>query len=130
MKEKNVFLSIHVYLTSITSRAGTAYPSGAPESSPSIFSGDRIAQSAVLCGVLFCRSMFALLFFFLRSLYCLFPFNFLLLVSTLVSSNFSYSKYILSHLQCKRKKDRWTQHAEPRMPCRMPPWYRLWPLFL
>jgi hypothetical protein len=64
MKEKNVFLLIHVYLTSITSRAGTAYPSGAPESSPSIFSGDRIAQSAVLCGVLFCRSLFALFVLF------------------------------------------------------------------
>ena len=76
MKEKNVFLSIHVYLTSIPSRAGTAYPSGAPETSPSIFSGDRIAQSAVLCGVLFCRSMFAL---------CSFSFDYCIVCSPSIS---------------------------------------------
>jgi len=39
------------------SRAGTAYPSGAPESTP-VFSGVRVTRSLVYC-VVFCRSLFS-----------------------------------------------------------------------
>ena len=45
----------------MTSESGTTHPSGAPES-PLGFSGVPVTQSLALC-VMFCRSLFVLLFF-------------------------------------------------------------------
>jgi len=73
--------------TGATCGSGTAYPSEAPEFTPS-FSGLRVARSLVFC-VVFCRSLFALLSFFFWSLCCL-SFNLQLLITLLISSNFSY----------------------------------------
>ena len=53
-----------------TTGAGIAYPSGAPEFTPG-FSGVRVTRSLVLC-VMFCRSLFVLLYFFFLLLCCLF----------------------------------------------------------
>jgi hypothetical protein len=47
--------------TGVTSGAGTAYPSGAPEFTP-VFSGIRVARSLVLC-VVFGITLFAILSF-------------------------------------------------------------------
>jgi uncharacterized membrane protein YbhN (UPF0104 family) len=47
--------------TGATCGAGTAYPSGALESPHPVFSGVRVARSLVFC-VLFCRSVFVILF--------------------------------------------------------------------
>jgi hypothetical protein len=55
--------------TGSTSGVGSVYHSGAHEFIPS-FTGVRVAQSLVCCGV-FCRSLFVLLSFFLWPLYCL-----------------------------------------------------------
>jgi hypothetical protein len=49
--------------TGTTSGAGTAYPSGAPDVA-SDFSAVRVNQYLVFC-VVFCRSLFVLLSFFL-----------------------------------------------------------------
>ena len=65
-------------------------------SSPPVFCGVCVARSLVLC-VMFCRSLFVLLSFFFWPLCCLFFFNLWLLITSLVSSNFSYRhKYIIS----------------------------------
>ena len=50
------------------------YPSGAPEFTP-VISGFRVARSSDFC-VMFCRSLFVLLFLFFWSLCCLFYFRF------------------------------------------------------
>jgi len=71
-----------------TSAAGTAYPSGKPPSSPPDFSGVYVAQSLVF-DVMFSRSLFALVYFFFWSLYCLFIFDLRLLIAPLVSSSIS-----------------------------------------
>ena len=57
-------------------------------SSPSVFSGVRVTRSLVLC-VMFCRSLFVLLFFFFWSLCCLFFFDLWIMITPLVSSNSS-----------------------------------------
>jgi hypothetical protein len=62
----------------ITSRAGTAYPSGAPP----VFSGVRVTRSLVLCLCFVDRC----LSFFFWSLCCLFFFDILILITPLVSS--------------------------------------------
>ena len=54
-------------------RAGTAYPSWAPDFTP-VFSGVHIARSLVFCEI-FCRTLFVLLSFFFRPLCCLSLFN-------------------------------------------------------
>jgi hypothetical protein len=72
----------------VTSGAGTAYPSGAPEFIPG-FSGVRVTRSLVLyvCFVDRCLSFCA---FFFWPLCCLFFFDIRILISPLVSSNSSY----------------------------------------
>ena len=55
--------------TSVTSRAGTYYPSGAPEFTPG-FLGVRVARFLVFC-VVFCRSSLVILSFFFWPLFCL-----------------------------------------------------------
>ena len=67
-----------------TSRAGTAYPSGAPEYTPG-FSGIRATKFLVLC-VMFCRSLFILLSFF----FWLLLFVLLLLTIVVCPSSFDY----------------------------------------
>ena len=54
------------FVTSITSWAGTAYPSGAHEFTP-CFSGVRVVRALVFC-VVFCGSLFLLLSFFFLSI--------------------------------------------------------------
>ena len=53
-----------------TSEAGTAYPFGAHEFTPLVFSGVPVARSLVFC-VVFYRSLFVLLSFFFSPLCCL-----------------------------------------------------------
>jgi hypothetical protein len=67
-----------------TSGAGTAYPSGAHEFTP-CFSGVRVTRSFVLC------VCFVLLSFF-PPLCCLFFFELRSLITSLVSSNYSYQQ--------------------------------------
>ena len=59
-------------MTSASSGAGTAYPSGAPEFTP-VFSGVFVTQSFVLCAM-FCRSLFVtvVLFLFDHCVVCLY----------------------------------------------------------
>jgi hypothetical protein len=74
--------------TGNTSGTGTADQSGAPEFTP-VCSGVRVARSLVFC-VMFCRSLFILY---------LLAFDFLILITLLVSSNFSKQLYIWN--RCK-----------------------------
>ena len=60
-------------------------------SSPPVFSGVSVTRSLVLC-VVFCRSLFVLLFFFDWPLCCLFFLDIRILITPLVPSN-SYRKY-------------------------------------
>jgi hypothetical protein len=73
--------------TGATCGAETAYTFGAFEFTP-VFSGVRVARSLVFC-VMFYRSLFAPLCVFLWPLCCL-SFDLRLLITHLVSSNFSY----------------------------------------
>ena len=63
--------------------------------SPLVFSGVRVARSLVLC-VMFCRSLFILLFFFFWPLCRLSFLDLRILITTLVSSNSSWSKTLMS----------------------------------
>jgi len=63
--------------TCVTSGAGTAYPSGAPQVIL-VFSGVRVAQSLVFCVMLY------------RLPLCCLSVDLRLLITTLVSSNISY----------------------------------------
>jgi hypothetical protein len=56
---------------------------------PSVFSGVRVTRSLVLC-VMFCRSLFVLLFFFFWPLCCL-SFDLWILITPFVFSNYFYS---------------------------------------
>ena len=55
--------------TGVTCGAWPVHPSGAPEFTP-VFSWVRVAESVVFC-VMFCRSLFVLLYFFFWPLCCL-----------------------------------------------------------
>ena len=57
-----------------------------------VFSGARVARYFVFY-VMFCRSFFVILSFFFWSLCCLSFFDLWLLLTPLVSSNFSYNSY-------------------------------------
>ena len=61
--------------------AGTAYPSGAPP----VFSAVRVVRALVLC-LVFCRTLFALLFFFLLAIVLS---DLRILITPLVPSNAS-----------------------------------------
>ena len=64
-------------MTDLTSEAGTAYPSGAPEFTPS-FSAVRVARSLV-----FCRSLFVLLSVVLWTLSFMSSFDLRILITPL-----------------------------------------------
>ena len=74
-------------INATTSEAGTAYPSGAPEFTPSFQWGSCYSIFSSIC--MFCWSLFVLLYFFLWSLCCLFFFDIRILNAPLVSSNSS-----------------------------------------
>jgi hypothetical protein len=74
--------------TTATRGSGTAYPSGAPEFTPS-FSGVRVTRSILSCMCIFCRSLVVLLSFFFWPLCCLSFFDLRILITPLVSSNSS-----------------------------------------
>ena len=78
--------------------AGTDDHSRASEFT-SFFSGVHVARSLVFW-VMFCRSLYVLLSFFVWSLCCL-PFNLRLLITPLVCSNFSYCLHGNSFSLCK-----------------------------
>jgi len=71
--------------------AATTYSLGAPELT-SDFRGVRVARSLVFC-VMFCGSLFVPLSVFFWPLSCL-SFDLWLLITSLVSSNFSYNIYV------------------------------------
>jgi len=79
--------------TGTTRGKGIAYPSGVPEFAPG-FIGIHLAQSLVFY-VAFYREMFVFLSFLFQPLYCLSFFDLRILITPLVSSNFSY--YITSN---------------------------------
>ena len=62
------------------------------QSSPSVLSGVHISRSLVLC-VMFCRSLFVLLYFFFWPLCCLSFFDLRILITPLVSSNSSSIRF-------------------------------------
>jgi hypothetical protein len=75
-----------------TSGAGTANLSGAPEFTLVFLRVVSLDKSCVFC-VVFCWSLFVLLFFFPWPFYCLLFFKLWFLNTTLVSSNFSYQTW-------------------------------------
>jgi hypothetical protein len=80
--------------TGVTSGAGTAYPSGAPEFIPDFQWGSCNSIFSFIC--MFYRSLFVLLYFFYLLLCCLFFFDIQILITPLVSSNSSrYSEHNL-----------------------------------
>ena len=83
-----IFINITTRNMGAICRAGTAYPSWAPDFTP-VFNGVHIARSLVFCEI-FCRTLFVLLSFFFRPLCCLSLFNSQFLITPLVSSNSSY----------------------------------------
>jgi hypothetical protein len=70
-----------------TSGAETAYPSAALEFTPNFYWGS--CYSILSFIFMFCRSLFVLLYFFFWPLYILFFFDLWILITPLVSSNFS-----------------------------------------
>ena len=70
-------------------------------SSPLVFSGICVTRSWLFC-VVFCRSLFVLLSFFLWPLYCL-PFDLWLLITPLVFSNFFCRHVQISYLRRSMK---------------------------
>ena len=72
--------------TGATSGAGNAYPSGAPDFTPSFQWGS--CYSIFIC--MFCKLLFVLLSFFFWPLCCLFIFDIWIMIAPLVSSNSSY----------------------------------------
>jgi hypothetical protein len=75
-----------------TSGAGTANLSRAPEFTLVFLRIVSLGKSFVFC-VVFCRSLFVLLFFFHWPFYCLLFFKLWFMITTLVSSNFSYQTW-------------------------------------
>ena len=61
----------YIKMTAVTTGTGTAYPLAVPEIIPG-FQWVRVAPSFVFC-VVFCRSLFALLSFFVWPFCCTFP---------------------------------------------------------
>jgi len=80
----------------VTCGAKTANPSGVPEFTPG-YSGVRVVRCLVFC-VMFCRSLFVHLYFFLSwPLCCLLFFDIRILITPLVSSNSSFGHCIVCH---------------------------------
>jgi hypothetical protein len=77
----------------VTNKVRPAYHSGASEFTL-VIRGVRVAQSLVFC-IVFCKSLFVLLSFFFWPLYCLSFFYLQLLITSLVSWNFSCYTSIL-----------------------------------
>ena len=82
----------HSNTSDATSGAGTANLSGAPEFTLVFLRIVSLGKCFVFC-VVFCRSLFVLLFFFLWPFYCLLFFKLWFMITTLVSSNFSYQTW-------------------------------------
>ena len=74
--------------TGVTSGAGTAYPSGAPEFTPGFKWGSCYSIFSFIC--MFCRQLFVLLHVFFWRLCCLFFFYIRILITSLVSSSSSH----------------------------------------
>ena len=81
-------VSLNSFMTDATSAARTSFPSGEPEIIPVFCVRYCVYQSLLFCVVL-CRPLFVLLSVFFLSLYCLSTFDFRLLLTLLVSSNYS-----------------------------------------
>jgi hypothetical protein len=94
-----IFASFNSNTTSATDGTWTIYHSGAPEV-PSVLSWVCVTQSLVFC-VVFWRTLFIFLSFFFRPLYCMsffrplycMSFELRLLISSFLSSNFSFYNY-------------------------------------
>ena len=78
-----------------TSGAGTAHPSGAPEFTTGFLWGSCYSIFSFIC--MFCRSLFVLLYFFVWPLCCLFFFDIRILITPLVSSNYSCQWLWIDH---------------------------------
>ena len=65
--------------TGVTSGAGTAYPSRAPEFTPGFQWDSRYSIFSFIC--MFCRSLFVILYFFFWPLCCLFLFDIRILIT-------------------------------------------------
>ena len=91
--------------TGVTSGAGTAYPTGAPEFTPGFQWCSCYSIFGFIC--IFCRSLFVFLYFFFWPLCCLFFFDIGILINPLVSSNSSCYHFVglcqtMYHCSAKR----------------------------
>ena len=99
-----------INMTGVTSVAGTAYPSGAPEFTPGFYWGSYYSIFSFMC--MFCGSLFVLLYFIFWPLYRLFFFDIQIVIIPFVSSNsscwlpliFGYQLYVHTMLWCKCTK--------------------------
>ena len=92
--------SNQINTTGVTSGAGTAYPSEAPEFIPDFQWGSCYSIFSFMC--MFCRSLFVLLPFYFWPLFCLFFFDLRIPITPLVSSN-SAQFYVCMHITYKIK---------------------------
>ena len=90
-----------------TSGAGTAYPSGAPEFTPSFQCGSCYSIFSSMC--MLSRSLFVLLYLF--SWYCLTLFDLRILITPLVSSNSSYIIIALEIYNCYSRYSMFIMHS-------------------
>ena len=81
-----------IYTMGATSGAGTAYPSRAPEFTPSFQWGS--CYSIFNFMRMFCRSLFVLQYFFFWPLFCLFFFDIQILITPLVFSSSSCKEHL------------------------------------
>jgi hypothetical protein len=96
-----IYLQCNIISNHLTSGAGTAYPSGAPEFT-SGFIGVRVTRSLVLCACFVDRCLFFCTFSFGHCY--LFFFDIRILITPLVSSNSFYSLFCVknSNMQSSR----------------------------
>ena len=88
----------------VTSGAGTAYPSVAPEFTHDFQWGSCYSIFSFIC--MFCRSLFVLLYFFFGPLCCLFFFYIQILITPLVFSNSSYICFVEQSISMRIKQPR------------------------
>ena len=82
--------------TGVTSGARTAYPSGAPEFTPSFQWDSCYWIFSFIC--MFCKSLFVVLYVFFQPLCCLFFFDIRILNAPLVSSNSSQLSRLINNI--------------------------------
>jgi hypothetical protein len=92
----NKYVVVPVDNSPNNSRAGTGYPSEAPEFTPGFEWGSCYSIFSFIC--MFCRSLFVLLCFFFWPLCCLFFFDIQILIAPLVSSNSSFIDCLINEL--------------------------------